>query len=70
MAVTTKKKAKAKTTRKAAAKPASDNQPASLTLSVEVETLTKRYTEDVKYIGEKYGKMLDVKVLITIAEDT
>jgi len=37
-------------------------------LGKEVTQLTKDYTKQVKSAGKKYGKMLDVKVLIELVE--
>jgi hypothetical protein len=71
MAVTSKKPGrKEKLLPEQPSKPARGKGVKSLSLGSEVEKLTKRYTEDVKNIGQKYGKILDVKVLITISDDT
>jgi len=41
-----------------------------LSMEQQVEILTQSYTEEAKKIGQKYGKLLDVKVLITVTDET
>lgn len=47
-------------------------KPPTEPLSMEdtVERLTEFYTEEVKKVGQKYGKLVDVKVLITVTDET
>lgn len=73
MAATVKKK-KPSTVAKKPAATAEDtlpaNPPSSEGMTAELEELTSEYTKVVKSAGKKYGKILDVKVLIAIANDT
>jgi len=65
MVAVTKKTAKPKS------KPILKKPPAEpLSMEDKVERLTEFYTEEVKKVGQKYGKLLDVKVLITVTDET
>lgn len=50
--------------------PKEDKPSVSKDMEKEVAKLTKDYTKQVKSIGEKYGMILDVKVLIEHTANT
>jgi len=61
----------AKKVLKPKSKPKLTNAPSEpLGMEEQVEILTQSYTEEAKKIGLKYGKLLDVKVLITVTDQT
>lgn len=51
-------------------KEVSDNTQDLKELGKEVDKMVKSFTKDLKSTGEKYGKIIDVKIAIEVSSDT